>query len=84
MIPAGADTTVSALTSFILAMLQEPEVQKHAQEEIDRVCVGRLPDFNDRASLPFIQCIVWESLRWNPVTPMGVSTSCLAFPVAHV
>jgi len=72
---AGSDTTVSALASFFLAMVHEPEVQRYAQEEIDRVCNGRLPDFNDRESLPFIQYIVWEALRWNPVTPMGLGRS---------
>jgi hypothetical protein len=69
---AGADTTVSAITSFVLAMVHEPDVQRHAQEELERVCPGRLPDFSDRPALPFIDYIVWEALRWNPVTPVGV------------
>ena len=44
-----------------------PEVQTKAQEQIDRVIgSGRLPTFDDRASLPYIDCIVWECLRWNP------------------
>ena len=34
-----------------------PEVQKKAQEELDRV-IGRdrLPELDDRDSLPYIQC----------------------------
>lgn len=42
----GADTTISSLTSFTLAMLLFPEVQRKAQREIDNV-VGssRLPSF---------------------------------------
>ena len=49
-----------------------PEVQKKAQAEIDSV-VGpnRLPDFHDRPSLPYINAVVKESLRWNLVTPLG-------------
>ena len=49
-----------------------PEVQKKAQAEIDAV-VGpyRLPDFNDRPSLPYINAVVKESLRWNVVAPLG-------------
>ena len=49
-----------------------PEVQKKAQAEIDAV-VGpnRLPDFHDRPSLPYINAVVKESLRWNLVTPLG-------------
>ncbi|KAL0573663.1 hypothetical protein V5O48_008292 [Marasmius crinis-equi] len=70
---AGADTTVSAVLSFILAMVIYPEVQARAQRELDEV-VGhsRLPDFDDRDSLPFINAILAETLRWNPVTPLSV------------
>lgn len=49
-----------------------PEVQKKAQEELDRV-VGRdrLPGFADRSRLPYIGYVVKESLRWKPVAPLG-------------
>ncbi|EKM59173.1 uncharacterized protein PHACADRAFT_191492 [Phanerochaete carnosa HHB-10118-sp] len=33
----GADTTVSSLATFVLAMMQYPHVQRIAQEEIERV-----------------------------------------------
>jgi cytochrome P450 len=58
----------------MLAMVLEPGVQQRAQEELDRV-VGkdRLPSYHDKDSLPFINSIVWESLRWNPVTPIGIA-----------
>ena len=35
----GADTTVSALSTFFLAMAKWPEVQKRAQDELDKVCL---------------------------------------------
>ncbi|GJE87615.1 cytochrome P450 [Phanerochaete sordida] len=71
---AGADTTVSAILSFFLAVQVWPEVQTKAQRQIDAV-VGpdRLPSFDDREDLPAIDCIVWECLRWNPVTPLGLA-----------
>ncbi|TFY71482.1 hypothetical protein EVG20_g1513 [Dentipellis fragilis] len=70
---AGADTTVSAIQSFVLAMMLYPDVQRRAQQEIDAVTGSqRLPRFSDRSSLPFVDCVVWESLRWNPVTPLGL------------
>lgn len=70
---AGVDTTLSALLVFMLAMTLYPEVQARAQEEIDRV-VGhnRLPDFGDRDNLPYVEAIVMETLRWHPITPLGV------------
>ncbi|KAI9467402.1 cytochrome P450 [Lactarius psammicola] len=69
----GADTTVSALQTFILAMTLYPEVQRRAQAEIDQV-VGssRLPDFSDQDALPYVQAVLKEVLRWHPVIPLSV------------
>ncbi|KAK4937903.1 hypothetical protein LTR10_021544 [Elasticomyces elasticus] len=69
----GADTTVATLETFCLAMMLHPEVQKKAQEEIDRVVgTDRLPTFSDRPNLPYIDAMVKESLRWHPIGPMGL------------
>ncbi|KAI9170623.1 Multifunctional cytochrome P450 monooxygenase af510 [Paramyrothecium foliicola] len=69
----GADTTVSSLTSFVLAMIKFPEVQRKAQEEIDRVIgSGRLPQFEDRDKLPYVNAVAKETFRWFPVAPLGV------------
>jgi cytochrome P450 len=50
-----------------------PEVQHKAQEELDRV-VGssRLPTFEDRGNLPYIDAIVKETFRWHPLAPLGL------------
>ncbi|KAK1220886.1 hypothetical protein PQX77_016321, partial [Marasmius sp. AFHP31] len=70
---AGSETTVSALLSFVLAMTLHPDIQKAAQKEIQaHVGTSRLPDFEDRESLPLVSAILSEVLRWNPVTPLGV------------
>jgi cytochrome P450 len=55
-------------------MLLYPEVQRKAQDQLDTV-VGRdrLPTFEDLDSLPYIQATVKEMLRWQPVTPLGLS-----------
>jgi cytochrome P450 len=72
MYTGGADTTVSALGTFFLAMLANPEAQKKAQMEIDSVIeTGRLPDFEDEDSLPYVSALVKEVLRWRSVTPIG-------------
>lgn len=56
--------------AFVQAMLLYPNVQRKAQEELDRV-VGRdrLPEVADRQSLPYVSAIVKEILRWNPILP---------------
>lgn len=57
--------TWHAVTLFLAAMLLHPNVQKKAQEELDRV-IGRdrLPELSDRESLPYVQSIVYETMRY--------------------
>ncbi|KAG2053624.1 hypothetical protein BDR06DRAFT_885627, partial [Suillus hirtellus] len=66
------EQTSSSLTSFILAILLYPEVQKHAQAEIDAI-VGqdRFPASNERDKLSYIGALIQELLRWAPVAPQG-------------
>jgi hypothetical protein len=48
----------------VLAVVLHPEVQAKAQKELDNVLGnGRLPDFCDRKSLPYISAVVKEVLR---------------------
>lgn len=62
-----------AIETFFLAMTLYPEVQRKAQEEIDRVLgPGRLPTMADRPHLPYVDALVKEVLRWHPVAPMGI------------
>lgn len=50
-----------------------PEVQEKAQAELE-VIVGRsrLPDFSDRPSLPYINALCKELVRWHIVAPTAV------------
>ncbi|CAA9964040.1 CypX Cytochrome P450 [Pyrenophora teres f. maculata] len=74
----GADTTVSSIMTFFLAMTVFPEVQKKAQEELDRVIGGeRLPVSKDRESLPYIDAVMKETHRWHLVVPMGIPHSSI-------
>lgn len=69
---AGADTTVSTLTTFILAMTLHPETQKRAQTELDTILGDRLPTFADKDALPYVTAVMKEVLRWIPVLPLAV------------
>ena len=55
-------------------MVLFPDVQKRIQAELDAV-VGRkrLPNFEDRASLPYLEATIKESLRFHPPTPLGIA-----------
>ncbi|KAJ1306125.1 hypothetical protein OPQ81_010836 [Rhizoctonia solani] len=72
----AVDTSHASLMSFMLAMVQHPEIQTRAQEEIDRVTHSeRLPNLADRESMPYVRCIIQEVLRWQPPLPLGVPRS---------
>ncbi|KAG1883455.1 cytochrome P450 [Suillus subluteus] len=69
-----SDITDSALQVFILAMVLFPEVQMKAHALIDAVVgTSRLPTFEDRSSLQYIDAILRETLRWHPILPLSVS-----------
>jgi cytochrome P450 len=68
----GIDTTVSALQTFLLAMVLYPDVQARARAEIDQVVRhDQMPCLDDRASLPYLDAILCEVLRWYPLAPLG-------------
>ncbi|EPT05741.1 hypothetical protein FOMPIDRAFT_1027275 [Fomitopsis schrenkii] len=66
-----ADTSMATLLVFILMMTQNPDIFEKTQDEISRV-VGqsRLPDFKDRGSLPYLECVLREAYRWCPAIPI--------------
>ncbi|VBB86158.1 Putative cytochrome P450 E-class, group I [Podospora comata] len=69
---AGALTIGSPIQSYILAMCHYPEAQKALQEEIDLVCEGRCPQWEDREKLPMLRAVVKEVIRWRPPVPTGI------------
>lgn len=58
-------------------MIFYPEAQRRAQQEIDAFIQteNRLPDSRDRNSLPYINALIKEILRWNPPVPLGLCVS---------
>ncbi|KAF8259817.1 cytochrome P450 [Lactarius quietus] len=73
MYTAGADTTVSILQTFLLAMLMNPTAQNQAQEEIDRIIGSdRLPTFEDEPNLPFVSALSKEVFRWQQAAPFAI------------
>ena len=71
-LPTLTFETVSSMYSLFLALVLFPQVQRRAQEELD-VVIGRdrLPTFDDRSRLPYVEALCKELMRWQMVTPMG-------------
>ncbi|KAG1732837.1 cytochrome P450, partial [Suillus lakei] len=75
MYSASIDTTITTLSHFVLAMVQNPHILQHAQAELDVVLgsgvdgvagqaskTKRLPTFEDRARLPYCDAVFTETL----------------------
>ncbi|CAG7918721.1 unnamed protein product [Penicillium olsonii] len=72
LLEAGSDTTSSTLYAFIQAMLLFPDVQRKAQDEIERVIgSSRLPVMEDLSELQYIRACMKETVRWMPTTILG-------------
>ncbi|KAF7372747.1 Steroid 17-alpha-hydroxylase/17,20 lyase [Mycena sanguinolenta] len=71
---AAIETACTAVSmhNFILACILYPKWIPRAQREIDTI-VGedRLPSFQDRSRLPYVEAIVRETLRWRPAARLG-------------
>ncbi|KAI0715664.1 cytochrome P450 [Cerioporus squamosus] len=67
------------LQAFFAAITLHPDAQREAQAELDAV-VGpnRLPTFDDRDKLPYVNALLKELLRWHNATPLGVAHQSVA------
>lgn len=82
---AGGNTTWSTIIVCILNLIIHPEIQAKARAEIDGVIgrdesgnIIRLPNFEDRPRMKWLECIIQESTRWMPLSPLGVPHATLA------
>ncbi|KZV81301.1 cytochrome P450, partial [Exidia glandulosa HHB12029] len=71
---AGGDTTMASGLKLFLALATHPDAQAKAQQEIDNFTRGeRLPTYEDRPYLPYIDALLKEVQRWDtPVAPLGL------------
>ncbi|KAL6616400.1 hypothetical protein ACP70R_038670 [Stipagrostis hirtigluma subsp. patula] len=71
LLGAGTETTSTTTEWAMALLLNHPDVLKKAQEEIDaQVGESRLLDKNDLPHLPYLHCIINETLRLYPAAPM--------------
>ncbi|KAK4031782.1 hypothetical protein C8A01DRAFT_21053 [Parachaetomium inaequale] len=76
---AGNDTTTATLMLLVLYLMQNPDAQRKAQEEVDRV-VGhdKLPTWDDIPNLPYTNLVLHETYRMNPLSPLGIPHASIA------
>ncbi|KAL7245345.1 hypothetical protein ACSBR2_000634 [Camellia fascicularis] len=73
LLAAGTDTSVGTTEWALSLLLNNPHILQKAQTEIDtRVGPHRLIEESDIADLPYLRCIINETMRMYPAGPLLV------------
>ncbi|KAH0630535.1 hypothetical protein JD844_013646 [Phrynosoma platyrhinos] len=73
LLVGGIETTATLLTWTVAFLLHHPQIQEEIHKEI-MVVVGphREPTYSDRKHLPYLNAIIWETLRMRPSAPLAL------------
>ncbi|KAG2041161.1 cytochrome P450 [Suillus americanus] len=69
MVPCIVADTLSKIKLFAE---DDTVIITAVKEAASMAFADRLPNFNDRPSLPYVDTILCETLRWHPVVPFGI------------
>ncbi|KAI7889067.1 cytochrome P450 [Mucor mucedo] len=74
LIGGGTDTIAVTLSWNIAIMCNYPQAQKQVTAEIGKFMEenGRLPQFKDRAQMPYSISVIKECMRFKPTTSFGI------------
>ncbi|KAF8993425.1 cytochrome P450 [Cyathus striatus] len=66
LLDGGIETTAAFIQSFVVILLNYPEVQERAQKEIDlKIGSDKLPTLEDVADVPYIKALIKELLEYT-------------------
>ncbi|MEO1351178.1 MAG: cytochrome P450 [Cyanobacteria bacterium J06635_15] len=65
---AGYEVTANSLAFALYLIHKHPAVETRLRSEIDRVLGDRLVTVEDLAQMPYLECVLKESMRLLPVT----------------
>ena len=74
LLVAGYDTTGISLSYMAYELANHPDIQSRLQEEIDEAfedAGDKFPDYNVIQSLPYLDMVLHETLRYHP--PVGIN-----------
>ncbi|XP_058081005.1 cytochrome P450 81Q32-like [Magnolia sinica] len=70
LLAAGTDTSALTTEWAMSLLLNHPDVLQKAKAELDLLVGPHLLDESDLAKLPYLHCIINETLRLYPVAPL--------------
>lgn len=78
LLVAGYDTTGMLLSYFSYEMTNNPDIQNKLRDEVDEAfenADGRLPDYSVIQSLPYLDMVIQETLRYHPPAGFNMRTA---------
>ncbi|CAH1779166.1 unnamed protein product, partial [Owenia fusiformis] len=69
---AATITTSTQLRSLVALTVDYPEIQQKLHDEIDNVLGQRLPTYEDRRVMPYMEAFILEGLRYMSEVPISV------------
>lgn len=70
---AGSDSNSATLSYAILFLATHPHVQEKCQTELDEVLAdGKLPSYQEKAMLPYLQAVLLEVQRFGNIVPVAI------------
>lgn len=72
LVSAAFLTTKGTLMSLIRYLIENPDVQKRLQEEVDTIVGDELPFLDHRSEMPYTEAVVMETLRTISHLPLSV------------
>ena len=73
-----AAQVAAVMHTFFLAMLLYPDIQARARHELEAALGAyHLPSFEDFGSVPYIDALIRELLRWQPIIRLSKPSNTL-------
>jgi cytochrome P450 len=69
---AATATSSDVLDWLLMYLCQYPDVQEKCHREIFAKLNGRAPTMDDKADLPYLDCVLKEIFRLCPTVPIGL------------
>ncbi|CAK1582062.1 unnamed protein product [Parnassius mnemosyne] len=71
---AGMETSRTTIVWLLLMMLREPKVAQKVMDDLSNVVeVGKIVTMEHRSKLPYVEAVIYETLRRVSVVPLGTT-----------